>query len=200
MRRRRGRDADLRVVHDRELRQLPKTRRVYFSDNPGTPFKLAGARNVEIDAKMFAQSPQAIFSGGPAYSGVPVKWNGHNDFFTVNVIDPNYPVGVFVPIQEMTGSKTLTPSGNNPIVVPQTDGASQYQDGTAFWREYQIATGGWTGTQTVTWPANPGKIYAGRNNNAQSANLLRAGSPSPVTVTTGARWLVKDNGTDLVSL
>lgn len=165
------------------------------SGNVNCPdFKIGTVGSGRFATTSFAFNAQPVFSFGTnKNNGIPVRWEGTSSNQGTVIIDPSHPGPVVVTAQEFFGVHPITFPSDADYTLAQNP-----QD--AFWHNYNVTAGTISTTCTLTWPANPGKIYEGRNNNAQSVQLTRTGSSSPVTVTTGSTWKVQDNGTDLVSM
>lgn len=165
-------------------------------------FRIGGKNNtIEINTAIFGEFSDAYvfsFKGFNAgQSDYPVVMRGMLNQGAAPLIDPSFPGPVIVLEQEQAGGITLTPTADADYNV---SGVSNDAPADAFWREYLLVAGAWTGGHNFVWPANPKKIYEGKNTTGFAAGLKRVGSSSPVSVANGARFKVRDNGTDLVSL
>ena len=153
---------------------------------------------VDLDAPVFSANATAYlfsFQGNNAgLSRIPAMLHGHIAAGSAPIIDPGHPGPVIVPEQELSGPFTIVPGADADVTIDP--GISN----DSLWREHILVAGAWGSGHNVIWPANPRKLYSGKNTSGFTATLKRAGSSSPVSVTNGARFLVQDNGTDLVSL
>ena len=161
-------------------------------------FKVGVSTSTYIDTPVYPTgqySPQntVCVSFGPTTSGQPVVVSAAVNVENCQIIDQNFPGPVVILAQESFGVHTISPGSSTSVAVGQFPPD-------AFWRKNIVAAGSNAGAVTITWPANPGKIYDVRNNNAHTANLTRAGSSSPVALLTTLATVVYDNGTDLVTL
>jgi hypothetical protein len=166
-----------------------------YSANAACPsFKWGSVTNPYVNVTPFTAGTTPIHSfGSNANDGNPVQWVEINPDGTADVIDSANPGPLFIAAKQSFGVHTITFSIDADFVINSGNGD-------AFYSRYLVASGTISTTRKITWPANPGAVYQGRNNNAHSVNLSRVGSSSPVTVTSGSAFLVQDNGTDLVNL
>ena len=156
---------------------------------------------VEINTAIFAANKNLLSAQGNAAGTMsPVVIRGPETAQLSRWSDPANPCPVFAPEREMFGVKTMTPTGNVPLVV----GISGYTPTPTIvdqlYREYIIANGGWSGGQNVTWPSNPGKIYQVTNNNTQTATYKTASGAGGQAATTGQKFKIQDQATGMVAI